>query len=138
MTSGVILDTGPLVAILDRDDANHAWAAAQLKTIRPPLRTCDAVLTEACYLLRRLPAAIDRIEHFCSTGVLETAYSSGDDQESVFALMRKYRDAPMSFADACIIRMIETGIGRMVFTLDGHFTVYRQKRRRKIDVILPG
>lgn len=137
MTSGVILDTGPLVAIVDRDEQHHSWAVTQLQTISPPLLTCDAVLAEACYLLRRHPAAVARIAHYCSTGVITVPYSAGDDLESVFGLMRKYRDTPMSFADACLVRMIETGTGRIVFTLDGHFAIYRQKGRRRIDTIAP-
>jgi len=137
VTSGVILDTGPLVAIIDQDEQHHDWAISQLQTIAPPLLTCDAVLAEACYLLRKHPTAIKQIESYCSTGVLTSCYSAGDDLESVFALMRKYRDAPMSFADACLVRIIETGAGRIVFTLDGHFKIYRQKGRRRIDTIAP-
>ena len=138
MTSGVILDTGPLVAIIDQDEQHHRWAVSQLKTIAPPLLTCDAVLAEACFLLRKHPTAVNQIERYCSTGVLTIPYSAGDDLESVFALMRKYRDTPMSFANAYLVRMIETGAGRIVFTLDGDFQIYRQKGRRRIDTIAPG
>ena len=72
---------------------------------------------------------------FIHSGVIQVTFSIQDEYESVFQLMRKYSDVPMSFADACIVRMIETGAGRLVFTLDSDFHVYRQKGRRKIDLI---
>lgn len=137
MTSGVVLDTGPLVAIIDQDEQHHKWAVSQLQTIASPLLTCDAVLAEACYLLRRHPTAVNQIKRYCSIGVFTIPYSAGDDLESVFGLMQKYRDTPMSFADGCLVRMIETGAGRIVFTLDGDFKIYRQKGRRRIDTIAP-
>jgi len=51
----VLVDTGPLVAILDASDSFHDWAAANLKAVQPPLITCEAVLSEVCFLLRRQP-----------------------------------------------------------------------------------
>ncbi|MFV1981702.1 MAG: type II toxin-antitoxin system VapC family toxin [Rhodothermia bacterium] len=137
MTTGVILDTGPLVALLDRDERHHEWAKTQLDAIRPPIVTCEAVLTETCHLLRSHPVAVNHIARFLESGVLSVPFSIGADHESVFALMKKYRDVPMSFADACLVRMVETGMGRLVFTLDTDFQVYRQRRRRMIEVIAP-
>ena len=135
MTTGVILDTGPLVALLDRDERHHAWAKSQLETIRPPLVTCEAVITETCYLLRAHPVAANHVMRFVHAGVIKVTFSIQDEYASVFQLMRKYSNIPMSFADACIVRMIETGAGRLVFTLDSDFHVYRHKGRRKIDLI---
>jgi predicted nucleic acid-binding protein len=137
MTTGVILDTGPLIALLDRDEQHHEWAKKQLEAIRPPLLTCEAVLAEACHLLRAHPVALNHIARSLESGVLSVPFSIGADQVSVFALMKKYRDVPMSFADACLVRMVETGMGRLVFTLDTDFQVYRQRRRRMIEVIAP-
>lgn len=137
MTTGVILDTGPLVALLDRHDRHHEWAKTQLETIRPPLVTCEAVITETCYLLRAHPVAAEHLRRFVQAGVIQVTFSIQEEVAPVFQLMRKYSDVPMSFADACIVRMIEAGTGRLVFTLDSDFHVYRQKGRRRIDLITP-
>ncbi len=75
MTSGVILDTGPLVALLDRDERHHDWAKSQLETIRPPLMTCEAVITETCYLLRAHPVAANHVMRFVHTGVIQVIFS---------------------------------------------------------------
>ena len=52
-----VLDAGPLVAFLDRRDSAHTWAEARFKEVHTPFLTCEAVLTEACFLLRKLPGA---------------------------------------------------------------------------------
>ena len=137
MTTQVILDTGPLVALLDRSEQHHEWAKTQLETIQPPLVTCEAVIAETCYLLRAHPVAANHIKHFVQTGVIQVPFSIQAEHAPVFQLMRKYRDVPMSFADACIVRMTETGLGHLVFTLDSDFHVYRRKGRRRIDLITP-
>ena len=55
MSRGVIVDTGPLVAYLNKRDTWHGWAVAQLATIEPPIETCAAVISEATFLLRADP-----------------------------------------------------------------------------------
>jgi predicted nucleic acid-binding protein len=137
VTTGVILDTGPLVALLDRSEQRHAWAKTQLETIKPPLVTCEAVIAEACYLLRAHTVAANHIGRFVAAGVIQVPFSIQAEHAPVFQLMRKYSDVPMSIADACIVRMTEIGLGRLVFTLDSDFHVYRQKGRRRIDLITP-
>lgn len=133
----VVLDTGPLVAILDADERHHLWAVAQLRGMEAPLLTCEAVLAEACYLLRRTPEALRGIEGFCRSGALDVRFRFAEHHDRVLALMRKYRDVPMSFADACLVCLVEQTEGAAVFTLDSDFRLYRQMRRRQIPVVMP-
>ena len=137
MTGQVILDTGPLVAMLDADEAHHQWATVQLETIRLPLLTCEAVLAESCYLLRRHDRAVAQIGSFCANGQIKCTFDFQQGHDRVFRLIPKYRDTPMSFADACIVCMVEDLPESTVFTLDTDFQVYRQRNRRVIPTISP-
>lgn len=137
MTGQVILDTGPLVAALDAGEWHHRWATEQFKTIKPPLLTSEAVLTEACYIVRQSDRAIGQIADFVSEGLIECRCPLSTAPELVFDLMRKYRDVPMSLADASIVALVEGSPRSKVFTLDSHFHVYRQRSRRVIGTIFP-
>jgi len=121
----VSLDTGPLVAFLDKDDEHHAWAAEQFARIASPLITCEAVLTEAFYLLRHHRPALDKLGGWVRVGMIETAFQLSASRERVIALMQRYSDVPMAFADACVLCMAEQSPERTVFTLDSHVVVYR-------------
>jgi predicted nucleic acid-binding protein len=133
----LILDTGPLVAFLDRREAMHGWAVECFRQAQVPFLTCEAVLTEACFLLRRHPQAVDQIGLWLEQGFIRVAFRLDDVAPRVFALMEKYRDLPMSLADACLVVMVEQGIGERIFTLDRHFRMYRQLNRRTIPVLMP-
>lgn len=137
MIERVILDTGPLVAYLDHDEAHHEWCRRQLEAIRPPLLTCEAVLSEAAFLLRGQARAIARIEEFCVRRIIEVRFELSSNMTNVFGLMKKYADVPMSLADACLVGMAEQNPRGRVLTLDSDFAVYRLPNRRAIPVILP-
>ena len=137
MITNVILDTGPLVASLDRDEMNHEWAVEQLRLIQTPLYSCEAVLTEACFLLGGLDPAVTKIREYIRSGYIEMKFELWKESERVFELMRSYRNIPMSFADACLVVMIENVPGGRILTLDSDFRIYRQKRRRLIPLITP-
>src|SRR6202790_1206577 len=105
MATSALVDAGFLVALLSRRDANHRWAAAQAPRLPPPWMTCEAVLSEASHVLgapgtRGLASLLRR-------GALVCCYRFGDDMEAVLKLLEKYADVPMSFADACLVRMTE-------------------------------
>lgn len=135
----VVLDTGPLIALLDRDEAHHAWAAAQFKTLSPPLLTCDSVLSEASFLLQRAGLDPSLPVEMLARGVLEVTspLTSRDDAASVSSLMRRYRNVPMSFADACLVRLVERTKNGSILTLDSDFRIYRQTNRRVIPLLIP-
>lgn len=137
MTGQVILDTGPLVAALDAGEKHHRWAVEQFKTIRPPLITSEAILTEACHIVRRSDRAVDQIAEYLSSRLIESRCPLSTSPERVFGLIRKFRDVPMSLADASVVALVEQNPDSLVFTMDAHFHVYRQRNRRVIRTIFP-
>jgi uncharacterized protein len=134
---GVLVDAGPLVALLDAADRHHEACVRALKQIRDPLVTVWPAFTEAMSLLggswRAQRALWSRIE----TNALTLAALDAGDAPRMRELMEKYRDLPMDLADAALVRVAEReGLSR-IFTVDRrHFTVYRAGRRRRF-VILP-
>ena len=102
-----IVDTGPLVAFFDRSERHYEWACSQMNEADLPLLVCEPALTEVLYLLTGHPDAQDAMIEFAETGVLKIAFHLDEHVRAVRDLRRKYRDVPMSIADACIVRMAE-------------------------------
>jgi len=132
-----ILDTGPLVALLAGDDAMHEWAVAQAKHAPSSVLTCDAVISEALFLLKRARLNTDVFFEMAETGFLKSAFEFDQEHRAVRELMRRYAKLPMSFADACLVRMSELHPGASIWTLDSDFRIYRQHRRQTISLIAP-
>jgi uncharacterized protein len=137
VTGPVLLDTGPLVAVLNRREAFHKWARRESATLSTPFLTCEAVLSEACFLMSGIKDAARAIMDLLARGLLEVPFQLKAEVEPVAALLRRYADLPISLADACLIRMSEQYAGSRVFTLDRHFNVYRKHGRQVIPAILP-
>jgi predicted nucleic acid-binding protein len=132
-----IADTGPLVAVLDTAERYHGWIAGCLAELEPPLLVCEPVLVEAMYLLRRHPAAQDALLELLQNGALSIAFRIEEHVGVLGKLLRKYRDIPMSLADACIVRMAEIHEGHAVLTLDSDFSIYRKHGRVPLSLICP-
>ena len=139
MRPTVVVDTGPIVALLDADESRHDWARTRFESLRAPLLTCEAVLAEASFLLRRAGADPGLPARLVRRGVLEVAVviDSDADADAITRLMRRYADIPMSFADACLVRIVERTPHGSVMTLDPDFRSYRQARRRTIPLLIP-
>lgn len=133
----VIVDTGPLVAFLVADDRYHSWAVERFKELPAPFLTCEPVLTETYHLLRRLRLGEQRFFELLARGLLEVDFDLVAEHAALSTLTAKYRDLPMSLADACLVRMVERHPGATVFTVDRHFQVYRHHGRRRIPTIMP-
>jgi hypothetical protein len=132
-----LVDAGPLVAIIDVDDANHVRCKAVWKTLLPPLVTVWPAFTEAMYLLEAFKAQ-DALWELALRGALSFATIDGADQTRMRELMAKYRDLPMDLADAALVRVAERERCRKVFTLDTRdFRIYRPRGIRHLE-ILPG
>ncbi len=133
----IILDTGPLVAFLNRQDKHHRWAMMQWERLPPPLITCEAVLSEACFLLSGFSGGQDAVITLVQRNVLKIGFGLADHVDRIGRLVRKYADAPMSLADACLVRMAELFPDSAVMTLDSDFQFYRKNKSRVIPVISP-
>ena len=137
MKKHVLMDTGPLVASLNRRDRYHRWAKARLSELDPPISTCEPVLAEACFLLRDTPGGAAAVLALVERGVLRVDFQVTPHARSLATLMTKYADVPMSLADACLVRMTELDGSRAVMTLDGDFLLYRRHGRQVIPVVMP-
>jgi uncharacterized protein len=137
VTRQVIADTGAIVALVDKREAHHAWATEQAALLLPPLFTCEAVITEASYLLRHVQHGQSQLMAFIVEGFLQTDFSLSAEIAAVAALMKKYEDVPMSLADACLVRMSELHERVSVFTIDSDFRIYRRNGRDPIPLIIP-
>jgi predicted nucleic acid-binding protein len=132
-----LLDTGPLVSFLASGLRHHAWAVEQWKRLSPPLLTCEPVLTEAAFLLKREGRDTDALFALLERGVIRVAFAVQEEQADLRALMHRYRDRPMSLADACLVRLSEIHTAGEVFTLDSDFRFYRRHGNRVIPVRMP-
>lgn len=133
----LLLDTGPLVAYLNRNDRHHAWAVRCWSACYAPLWTCEAVLSEAVFLLQADGSNADPVLRLLDRGVLHLEFSCAAHRPDVSRLLRTYQDQPMSFADACLVRMAELSESCQVFTTDRDFLVYRRRGRRVIPILAP-
>ena len=134
----VLVDTGPLVALLNRRDRHHAWVREILDTLEPPVFTCEAVVSEACFLLSRIAGGQDAVLELLSGHVIDIDFQMANELVAVRSLMRRFASVPMALADACLVRMSELDTSSVILTLDGDFRIYRRNRRQIIPTILPG
>lgn len=134
--AGILLDTGPLVALLSRDDANHVRAKRLFGQSAAPFRCCEAVIAEACFLMKKVDAA-GPAEVFAlgRKGLYEIAVSLEDHWTNVEGLLRKYANRPISLADACLIRCAEIHKEARVLTFDVDFGVYRWDRYKRFQLL---
>jgi predicted nucleic acid-binding protein len=133
----VLLDTGPLVTFLAAGLKHHDWVCAQWKRLRPPLLTCEPVLTETAFLLKREGRETDPLFALLERGVLRVGLEIEDQLADLRTLMRRYRDRPMSLTDACLVRLAELHLGGVLFTLDADFRIYRRHGNKVIPVLMP-
>jgi predicted nucleic acid-binding protein len=133
----VLVDTGPLVAFLNRRDRYHRWVSDVLERVAPPMMTCESVLSEACFLLQDVSGGTDAVLELVSRGIVKSVFRLDGEHAAVRRLMTKYSSIPMSLADACLVRMSELERNTVVLTLDTDFRIYRRHRRQAVPTIMP-
>ena len=138
MKQGVLVDTGPLVAFLNRRDRFHEWTATQWNQIAPPMLTCEAVISEACFLLSSIKGGSDQVLLLIHRKILMISFHLDEHIDPINKLLLKYQSVPMSLADACLVRMSELRSNSRVFTLDSDFNLYRKNGRQVIPTIWTG
>jgi predicted nucleic acid-binding protein len=132
----VILDTGVIVALLDRSERFHPDCAEAIGALTLPLITCEAVIAESCYLLRNLRGAPERILDNVGAGIFQIPFHLPDSSRDVQRAMRQYRDRGIDFADACLIALAsEFGTGD-ILTLDRDFHIYRWGRKNPFRLLI--
>jgi len=130
-----IVDSGPLAALLDPREEHHVWARETLSRQPLPWLTCEAVVSEALFLLHA-PHAL-ALDQLLRRGHLRVAFDLADELPQVLDLRAKYADVPMSLADACLVRMSETLPDPVVLTTDADFKIYRRHSRQVVPCLIP-
>ena len=135
MAASVLADASFLIAFLNQRDGDHDWAISVAIRHPPPWKTCDAVMSETFHLIGReyfiaLFKMVDR-------GALISAFNANESISEVIDLMRKYSDVPMSFADACLVRMTEVLPNPTLLTTDSDFRIYRRLGRKTVPAVMP-
>jgi len=129
-----IADIGFIVAVGNRDDRYHRWAADLAKRVTDPLLTCESVLSEAAFHLRSTAYVLSLVED----GLLRLAFDVSKNMPELRELARRYADRKPDLADLCLIRMSELYPRHSVITVDeSDFRVYRRNKREVIPLLCP-
>ena len=137
MAKTVLIDSGPIVAAIRKRDQHHSWSRAQFESCTEPFVTCEAVISESHFLLQGISGGIEALYGFLQRGVIVVDFSLEDELTETVRLIRRYRDIPISMADACLVRMAELAAAGIVFTIDSDFRIYRKNGRRVIPLLIP-
>jgi predicted nucleic acid-binding protein len=137
VTRRCIVDAGPLVAFLSARDHYHAWTKDAFATVTPPALTCEAVLAEAWHLLSGTGNGQFALLELIAMGTVVPEFALKTELAAVRRLVTRYRDRPMSLADACLVRMAELHDDAAVITVDRDFAVYRKHCRQVIPLVSP-
>lgn len=137
MIRKIIVDTGVIVALLDRREQYHEWAKEQAKNLPTPYLTCEAVITEACFLLQNVSKGEEKVLSLVASDVLQIDFSLSQEIENIINLKSKYKNVPMALADACLVRLSEIENDASIFTLDSDFHIYRKNGKQKIPLVIP-
>jgi len=137
VSSAVLADASALVALWSPSDRYHDWAKGCFANFLPPLFTCEAVITEAAWLLRHFPMRRAALFAAWCREIVAVEFHAQTQREALTNLMQRYRDVPMSFADSCLVRMSELNLDCLVWTLDTDFKIYRRLSRRVIPLLTP-
>lgn len=132
----ILVDAGPLVALIYQDDRHHDSCVRALRSLREPLATAWPPVTEAMHLLSDSWKAQDLLWDMLLTGRLRLLPLGPEDLPRMRELMHQYRDLPMDFADAAIVRIAERDRIRRIFTTDRRdFPVYRPRGIGHFEIV---
>lgn len=137
MEERTLVDTGPIVALLVGADAHHPWALSAWQDLESPVFTCEAVLSEAQFIVQRLGGNPLAVLEMVKREAVKLDFCLQEEIVRLVELQRTYRNVPMSLADACLVRMSELTIRSRVFTTDSDFRIYRRNGRQIIPLLQP-
>lgn len=132
----VLVDTGPLVAIMSRADQHHKTCLEALHDLPGPLFSCWPVITEAAWLLRRRPGVVRQLLDSISAGFVELLPVQSAEATEIGKVIEKYRNIRPQLADAALVYLAERDGFDVIFTLDRRdFSVYQAGRKRPFRII---
>jgi len=135
--TSVLVDSSFFVALYDKREAAHLCCREAYEAVNAPLVTCEACIVEAFHLLGHAHAAVDAVFKSIEQGSLEVPFQLCLHARAIGELMRKYRDTPVDFADACLIHMADELNTGDILTLDSDFKHYRWRRNRSFHLLIP-
>lgn len=121
----ILLDTSIIVSTLDRTQTFHQNCVEALAVLESPLVTCEAVIVEACYILRNVRGAAEAVMENVAKGLFQIPFRLSSSAAEVRRILAKYADLPADFADACLIQLASELHTGEILTLDGDFRIYR-------------
>ena len=134
--NGILVDAGPLVALLNRRDQHHAICVSASRTLRGPFYTCWPVITEAAYLLRENAVAVKKLLGRIRLGKIGVLQLLPEDMEGVAAILDKYSDQKLDFADAALMHLAERESIASIFTVDQrHFSLFRTIQGNSLTIV---
>lgn len=137
MKDRIIVDTGPLVAFLRRNEQYHQWSRETFAAYKPPFYTSEPVLAEACFLIERGGGHADDLLEMLDRGLIVIGINIQDYVKAIRKQIVKYHNMPMSLADASLVLLSELQDRSLVLTLDSDFRIYRRFGRKTIPVMMP-
>jgi predicted nucleic acid-binding protein len=136
LTDQILIDTGPIVAILLESDEHHETCVEQLHHIRGPLLTCWPVITEAAWLLRAYPRALRKLLSSFHGRPFELAALGETDLPAIAAILAKYEALRIQLADASLVHLANREGIETMFTLDRRgFGVVRLAHGKKLRLL---
>lgn len=133
----VIVDTGPIVALLNKKDRYHGFVDEQMHSLQAPFYTCEAVITESFFLLQRVAHGTERLIELLDTEKIDFFFDYPKHKSRVHQIIQDYNKLPASFADAFLVSMFDTTPNASIFTLDSDFNIYRNFTGNTIPLISP-
>jgi uncharacterized protein len=134
--SGVLIDTGPIVALLSERDQYHSACAAAAKLLRGPLLTCWPVITESAFLLQKNPEILSKLFEVLRTSKIKILALDHSDITNISDIFRQYKDQRFDLADVALMHLAIRGNISAVFTIDvRHFAVFRSPQGNSIEIV---
>ncbi|TVR18015.1 MAG: PIN domain-containing protein [Balneolaceae bacterium] len=133
----IFIDTGPVVAFLNKNDQHHSFVEQQMRNYPPPFYICEAVVTESFFLMSRVPNGEEKLIELLETPHIQLESSYSNQPRQIHEFVKKYSNIPMSFADACLVQMAEKSKDSLIFTIDRGFQMYRSSNGNPLSLISP-
>ena len=130
-----LVDAGPLLAFLDPSDLSHEQAVEAIRQLPLPLLSVEAVLSELTFLLRRNRKDMVHALRLVEEGVVALVPMYPDEGPRLLELMQRYANVPMSFADACLVRLSELFPQAPLLTFDRDFQIYRRNQHEPLPLV---